>query len=309
MAIAAITHTKSMLLRTFWLASLSLVVLHCKAFFTVDQSFLERRTVNSVSTTIPLLAIKSSYDGPIDDIAVFYSPNVPLNSIERTPKDRSGDDDSSNEYSFFDEAVILVRAGSGGPGANTYKKGVGNQNGPPDGGNGGKGGNVIFRLDRSLNTLAGLSQAWKPNTFGGSGAVPLRKLSPKYFRAENGHSGQRQLRSGGNGKDVVVRLPPGTLIQEKIENKNGGFDYIDAGEINDATPEIIVARGGEGGEGTAVLKSGRGVKRTRVSEQGGERKTMKLTLKIVADVALVGVPNAGKSTFLAAITRSVSVNV
>jgi GTP1/OBG len=300
----------------------------CNAFFSVDRTgtLLKHRTFSFDATNVnrlllvPINTLSSSSSSPDsrltavinedltdEEVKTFYSPNVPLDdSTERTTRTRGdNNDDASHEYSFFDEAMITVRAGSGGQGASTYRKGVGSQDGPPDGGNGGKGGNVIFRLDAALNTLAGLSQAWRPNSFGGSGAAtPQRKLLPKNFRAENGQPGDRQHRSGGNGNDVLVRLPPGTVIQEKIENSQGSFDYIDIATINEATPEIIVARGGEGGEGTAVVfKSGRGVKRPRTAAQGGQKKVIKLTLKIVADVALVGVPNAGKSTFLAAVTR------
>jgi hypothetical protein len=319
---------QTMVLRTVVLSSWTLFFGTCNAFFSADRTLLESGTLSSITSlgtnapsNHPVLPIETGLGSTpsrcrcrlavtnndlAEEVKTFYSPNVPLDgSTERVPRARGDDDDTSNEYSFFDEAVITVRAGSGGQGACTYRKGAGSQNGPPDGGDGGKGGNVIFRLDPALNTLAGLSQAWRPNSFGGSGAAtPQRKLLPKNFRAENGQPGGRQHRSGGNGNDVVVRLPPGTLVQEKIENGQGAINHRDIGTVNEATPEIIVARGGEGGEGTAVVfKSGRGVKRPRTAAQGGERKTIKLTLKIVADVALVGVPNAGKSTFLAAITR------
>jgi len=253
----------------------------------------------------------------------FYSPNVPLDTSEYRYDLESGDDDvdenenesmSTNEYSFFDEAIIFVRAGSGGQGASTYKKGVGGQDGPADGGNGGRGGDVIILVDESLNTLAGLTQAWRPNSFGGSGASYKSRDSivrPKSFRAENGCDGARTFKSGRYGKEVTIRVPPGTVAQEVIETENEdgkvvSVTHFDLGTITLDTPNLIVGIGGEGGEGSSVTgkAGGRGVRRPRIPPVGGERKKLKLTLKIVADVALVGVPNAGKSTFLAAVTRA-----
>ena len=267
---------------------------------------------------------ESDVENASDDTPMFYSPNVALDdsqyrydldgegaTAERQPRNASS---LVNEYSFFDEAVIYVRAGSGGQGASTYKKGAGGQDGPPDGGNGGKGGNVVLVVDESLNTLAGLTHAWRPNAFGGSGAsyktANEGSIRPKSFRAENGANGERQFKNGRYGKDVVIRVPPGTVVQEEIdvENENGesAVRLVNLGSLTLDERTLVVAHGGEGGEGTGVAGkvSGRGVRRPRVPPQGGERKRLKLTLKIVADVALVAVPNAGKSTFLAAVTRA-----
>ncbi|KAL7536448.1 hypothetical protein ACHAXR_007171 [Thalassiosira sp. AJA248-18] len=228
---------------------------------------------------------------------------------------------STNEYSFFDEAIIYIRAGSGGQGSSTYKKGVNNQNGPPDGGNGGKGGDVILQLDESLNTLAGLARyAWRPNSFGGGGGAKRRSGSGGSgegantaptstrvlsFRAENGIDGARQNKQGRYGKDVVVRVPPGTVVQEEIVQEQGEEPiYIDLGTITNFKPNLIVGQGGVGGEGSTAERLQRGVRRARTPPQGGQRKRLKLTLKVVADVALVAVPNAGKSTLLAQVTRA-----
>ncbi len=238
----------------------------------------------------------------------FFSPNRPLDSTRFADGImidlESSIESSANEYSFFDEATILVRGGSGGQGASTYKKGAGGQDGPPDGGSGGKGGSVILIIDDSLNTLAGLTNAWRPNSFGGSGAAFQVRDQRKAFRAENGADGGRQIKNGRFGKDFVIRVPPGTVVQEVIENEDGTEDLIDMGSIFVESPSLVVAVGGEGGEGSGINSKGRGVRRPRLAPKGGERKTLRLTLKIVADVALVGVPNAGKSTFLSAVTRA-----
>lgn len=272
---------------------------------------------------------------------IYFAPNAPLKSS--AIEDRSdntahissvvssssstmnnvpaSDAMASNEYSFFDEAIIYVRAGSGGQGSSTYQKGPGGQNGPPDGGDGGKGGDVILMVDESLNTLAGLTRAWRPNAFGGGGGARVASggvVRPLSFRAENGEDGKRGFKNGKFGMDMVVKVPPGTLVQEEVDevvvDEETGEETIvqtnlvDLGIIGKEEWEsrLVVARGGTGGEGSGNqgYKKGRGVRRTRAPPAGGERKRLRLTLKIVADVALVGVPNAGKSTFLAAVTRA-----
>jgi GTP-binding protein len=257
---------------------------------------------------------------------------------------------SEGDYSFFDEASIYVRAGSGGQGASTFKKAKRGADGIPDGGTGGIGGNIVLILDDSLNTLAGLSKrALRPNAFGGGGsAASSKRLGHQTssrnerllsFRAADGGAGGRMYDNGRGGLDQVVRVPPGTVVSIErevsgLEDENENFneemddDDDEDGEVvvegnEDATaqeekqyslvqelgtltfdePTLIVARGGLGGEGTGVLK-GRKAGATRKGPQGGERHRLRLTLKIVADVAIVGVPNAGKSTFLAAVTRA-----
>ena len=314
---------------------------------TTATSFLQYSTFRSKRRFIPSKLRSSPSDGS-DEQFTYYSPNKPLNvdidndnSLDDITYNTDDGSSAANEYSFFDEAIITVRAGSGGQGSSTYKKGTGGQDGIADGGNGGRGGNVILITDASLNTLARLSNAWRPNSFGGSGAAASpkaaaasisggatdaisRSYSTKHFRAENGGNGERMYNNGRYGNDVVVRVPPGTVVQEQILDIETGevLDLVDLGilgltqksdeddvqneakNINtNSISTLIVARGGEGGEGSAAAGKRRGAKRARLPPQSGERKTLKLTLKIVADVALVGVPNAGKSTFLAAVTR------
>ena len=257
-------------------------------------------------------------------------------NTESPPQTQTADD-----FSFFDEASIYVRAGSGGQGSSTYKKAKKGANGIPDGGSGGLGGNVVLVLDPSLNTLAGLSRrALRPNAFGGGGAAASSKrlghggrqggseggeeqkqsnanfvarerlLS---FRAEDGKPGGRMYDNGRGGEDCEVRVPPGTVVSVEVPKEqtdddadvttDSPPDAVEIGTVSYENPSLIVAKGGTGGEGTATLKcKKKGA--TRRGPEGGERHRLRLTLKIVADIALVGKPNAGKSTFLAAVTRA-----
>jgi hypothetical protein len=270
--------------------------------------------------SVPSTANNNDYD---DNSATYYSPNVPLRKKDTIAAD---DDEyllsdapaldmtataagSESEYSFFDEAIILVRAGSGGQGASTFKLMPGGMDGAPDGGSGGQGGNIILEMDPTLNSLAGLTQAWRPNSFGGSGAASqsYHSLRPKSFRAENGSDGDRQYKNGRFGTDIVIRVPAGTVVQEELIETDGDNEtvyLIDLGSLSLEETRLVVAHGGEGGEGTGAQGKNRSIRRPRAPPTGGQRKMLKLTLKIVADVALVGVPNAGKSTFLASVTRA-----
>ena len=272
---------------------------------------------NNKATSLLLLAQSEKSTDSLPTSNANTNTNTNINPAA-TPQTSS----STNEYSFFDEAIIYIRAGSGGQGSSTYRKGVNNQNGPPDGGNGGKGGDVILKVDESLNTLAGLARyAWRPNSFGGGGgarrrnsendaSTSVRVLS---FKAENGIDGKRQNKAGGNGKDVIVRVPPGTIVQEEVAPDSTEDDgdgsaleptYISVGTVTKSNPILLAANGGAGGEGSAAQKHQRGVRQTRIPPQGGQRMRLKLTLKVIADVALVAIPSAGKSTLLAAVTRA-----
>jgi len=127
------------------------------------------------------------------------------------------------------------------------------------------------------------------------------------FRAENGVDGARQNKQGRNGKDASTRVPPGTIVQEEIiapGDDGGEPTYVDLGTVTRENPTLLVATGGTGGEGSSAERLQRGVRRARIPPRGGERRRLKLTLKVVADVALVAVPNAGKSTLLAKVTRA-----
>jgi len=165
---------------------------------------------------------------------------------------------------------------------------------------------VLLVGDPSLNTLAGLSPATlRPNSFGGSGATASTSKVNKYmsFCAENGSPGDYGFKNGKYGGDCIVRVPFGTVVYEEIQEEDGNYSYYEIGAIDLDSSELVVALGGDGGEGNGVHSRVK-VKRPRSGAEGGEKKKLKLVLKVVADVALVAVPNAGKSTFLASVTRA-----
>lgn len=354
----------TILVVSFQHSVLSSSYLHCEAFTTSSQTSSKRQFQNifnhiqqkrqyterrkRVTGTVSSTARCTTAEDSDPQLAPATSSTT-VDGNSEDPKTNSGAD-SNVEYSFYDEVTILVKAGSGGQGASTYKKGVGGQNGRPDGGNGGNGGNVVLVVDDSLNTLAGLSpNAYKANSFGGSGAAVSaansnRQRRPRYksFRAEIGADGGRQMKSGRYGKDIMIRVPPGTVVHEVIENEydDDGFEEEETlvelgtlllpeqgGETNDINNEenndvltrrmrsrissyipptttLVVARGGEGGEGSGINHKGRGLQRPRLPPKAGDKLKLRLTLKLVADVALIGVPNAGKSTFLSKVTRA-----
>lgn len=199
------------------------------------------------------------------------------NPINSGGSNYRGDITEEEAFLWFDEALVHVRAGSGGPGSNTFKYGKHRQHVSPNGGSGGDGGNVIFTIDRSSNTLLGFR--------GKTG-----------FRAENGVPGLVEFCNGLAGNDFTVPVPSGTLV------KNNATGEI-IGEVSEDNPRLIVANGGMGGKGNAALRT-KGEKPTCTPPQGGDKLWLKLELKLVADIGLVAYPNAGKSTLLDAITNA-----
>lgn len=178
---------------------------------------------------------------------------------------------------FVDTAKVFIQAGKGGDGAVSFRHEIYVDKGGPDGGDGGKGGNVIFRATNNLNTL--LDFRFKPE-----------------LKAGNGQNGAKAKRAGRSGEHFIVKVPVGTVV------KRDGRIIAD---LTAHDQEAIIARGGDGGFGNAHFKSS--VRQTpRIAELGemGETFEAELELKLLADVGLVGFPNAGKSTFLSVVSNA-----
>lgn len=178
---------------------------------------------------------------------------------------------------FVDTAKVFVQAGRGGDGVVSFRHEIYVDKGGPDGGDGGRGGNVIFRASKDVNTL--LDFRYKPE-----------------LKAEHGANGAKANRHGKSGEHLVVKVPMGTIV------KRDGRVVADL--IEDGQQQII-ARGGDGGFGNAHFKSS--VRQTpRIAEKGemGDTFEAELELKLLADVGLVGFPNAGKSTFLSVVSNA-----
>ena len=183
---------------------------------------------------------------------------------------------------FIDQTLIIAKAGNGGDGVVAFRKEKYVDKGGPSGGDGGHGGDVILKGDSNINTLQNLR-------------------FKQVFAAKPGGGGAKQDMHGADGEDRVIRVPVGTQIYVgDEENKKMLIDITESGQ------QEIVARGGRGGFGNAHFKSAQR-KVPRVAEKGepGEELELSLELKLLADVGLVGMPNAGKSTFLSVIVESV----
>lgn len=180
---------------------------------------------------------------------------------------------------FVDHVVINVYAGTGGSGAEAFRREKGEARGGPAGGGGGRGGDVILRADGQLSTL-------------------LDYRYQEHYRAERGQHGQGGNKTGRSGESLVLRVPPGTTVRDVETNETLG-DLVDDGD------ELVVARGGRGGRGNAsfATSTNRAPRRWEPGDAGEERR-IALELKLIADVGLVGKPNAGKSTLLAAVSAA-----
>ncbi|MFC3686625.1 Obg family GTPase CgtA [Hydrogenophaga luteola] len=180
---------------------------------------------------------------------------------------------------FVDEATIDVAAGDGGNGCASFRHEKYKEFGGPDGGDGGRGGHVYALADASLNTL-----------------VDFRYT--RRFEAQRGEHGKGSDMFGVKGEDIILKMPVGTIISD-AETGEVLFELLKPGE------QITIAKGGDGGFGNMHYKSSTNrAPRQKTPGWPGERRTLKLELKVLADVGLLGMPNAGKSTLIAAISNA-----
>ena len=180
---------------------------------------------------------------------------------------------------FIDQTVINIKAGDGGHGCIAFLREKFRPNGGPCGGDGGKGGNIIFSSSSQLSTLEDLPKNY-------------------HFKAKNGQHGQGKNCHGKNGTDYIIKVPVGTII------RNSKTSYV-IHDFKKDNEEVIIAKGGNGGFGNARFKTKNNVT-PKIANDGetGEELSLELELKVLADVGLVGFPNAGKSTFISKISNS-----
>ena len=174
---------------------------------------------------------------------------------------------------FIDEAYLEIKAGDGGSGASSFRREKYIPFGGPDGGDGGKGGDIYFKVNTNLNTLIDFQ-------------------NKKLFNAKNGQRGAGKNKFGAAGEDLIITVPLGTVIYDDLTDE----ELIDC---NEKSGKYLIAKGGDGGLGNAKFKSSTN-QAPRKCTPGfeGEKRSIRLELKSLADVGLVGFPNAGKSTFL-----------
>jgi len=180
---------------------------------------------------------------------------------------------------FLDEAKVYIASGAGGNGCVSFRREKFIEFGGPNGGDGGKGGNVVVEAVTGLNTL-------------------IDYRYQQHFKAQRGGNGMGKDRAGANGKDVVLKVPVGTQIYEE-DGETLIADLTQVGE------RVTISKGGNGGFGNAHFKSSTNrAPRHANPGQPGEERTIRLRLKLIADAGLIGLPNAGKSTFLAAVSAA-----
>ncbi len=180
---------------------------------------------------------------------------------------------------FLDQAKIYIKAGNGGSGSASFRREKFIEYGGPDGGDGGNGGSIVIQSDRNLNTLIDFRYA-------------------QHFKAEHGKPGSKRNKTGANGEDLILKVPLGTQVFEE-DNNTLIYDFTTNKE------KFLVAAGGRGGLGNVRFKSSTNrAPKKRTSGRSGEEFWIWLQLKVIADIGIIGKPNAGKSSLLAALTRA-----
>ena len=180
---------------------------------------------------------------------------------------------------FLDQAKIYIKAGNGGSGSASFRREKFVEYGGPDGGDGGDGGSIIVQSDRNLNTLIDFRYA-------------------QHFKAQHGKPGSKRNKTGANGDDLILKVPLGTQVYEE-DNNTLIYDFTKNKE------KYLVALGGKGGLGNVRFKSSTNrAPRKKTNGKLGEEFWIWLQLKVIADIGIIGKPNAGKSSLLAALTRA-----
>jgi len=180
---------------------------------------------------------------------------------------------------FLDQAKIYIKAGNGGSGSASFRREKFVEYGGPDGGDGGNGGSIVFEAERNLNTLIDFRYS-------------------QHFKASSGQDGSKRNKTGANGKDLIVKIPVGTQVYEE-DNNTLIYDFLKNKE------RFLLASGGKGGLGNVRFKSSTNRSpRKKTKGKIGEEFWIWLQLKVIADIGIIGLPNAGKSSLLASLTKA-----